>query len=54
MTKQNEARLRSVRELLENPRHLNSAWDRLIRDAQDAVEAHGGSIGFGEAARDPR
>lgn len=48
---ENRARRFGMNELLTNPAHLDEAWDRAVWNAQDAVEAHGGSIGFGEAKR---
>lgn len=48
---ENKARRYGMTELLTNPQHLDDAWDRTVWKAQEAVEAHGGSIGFGEAGR---
>lgn len=49
-----EARRYGMGELLRNPAHLDRAWDRAITEAQDDARLRGGSIGFGEAFRDPR
>lgn len=46
-----KARRYGMTELLTNLEHVNRAWDKAILGAQEAVEDHGGDIGFGEAKR---
>lgn len=48
---ENRARRFGMTELLTNLQHVDEAWDRAVWGAQDAVESHGGSIGFGEVIR---
>ena len=48
---ENRARLFGMNELLTNLQHADEAWDRAVWGAQDAAEALGGSIGFGETRR---